>query len=294
MYFGDSLLNSISGTVYLIPYTLQDKIQELLELSKLSPKYAKYAKLGCEGIRVKGQSVVIVGGAGGLGSATAKMMVARGARLAIVDIDEAGLAATVDRLAGDGGEVVGFAGDTSVRERAHALFSHAVERFERIDVLVNCAGFYPRVPILEISDEQWDKSLAINVRATHNMMVAAVEHMRPYRDGRIVNISSVDAFKPHPQNAHYAAMKAAVVSLTKSFALAFAPDQILINSVAPAGIATEKAKRAGFMPELIAANPLGRAAEPDDIAEMIVFLASRANRYVTGENVIVSGGYVMA
>jgi NAD(P)-dependent dehydrogenase (short-subunit alcohol dehydrogenase family) len=125
------------------------------------------------------------------------------------------------------------------------------------------------------------------------MMVAAVKHMRPRRDGRIVNISSVDAFKAHPQNAHYAATKAAVVSLTKSFAMAFAVDQLLINSVAPAGIATEKAKAAGFMAELVAANPLGRAAEPDDIAEMIVFLASSANRYVTGENVIVSGGYIM-
>ena len=243
---------------------------------------------------MKGQTVVIVGGAGGLGSATAKMMVERGARLAIVDIDEASLNATVASLATDGGEVVGFGGDTSIRDQAHAVFQSAVDHFERINVLVNCAGFYLRVPILEITDEQWDKSLAINVRATHNMMVAAVEHMRPYRDGRIVNISSVDAFKPHPQNAHYAAMKAAVVSLTKSFALAFAKDQILINSVAPAGIATERAKTSGFMPELIAANPLGRAAEPNDIAEMIVFLSSHANRYTTGENVIVSGGYVMA
>ena len=158
---------------------------------------------------------------------------------------------------------------------------------------MNCAGIYPRKPILEITDEEWDASFAVNVRGTHNMMAAAVEHMRPRRDGRIVNISSVDAFKAHPQNAHYAATKAAVVSLTKSFALAFAADQLLINSVAPAGFATEKARASGFMAELVAANPLGRAAEPDDIAEMIVFLASSANRYVTGENVIVSGGYIM-
>jgi 3-oxoacyl-[acyl-carrier protein] reductase len=125
------------------------------------------------------------------------------------------------------------------------------------------------------------------------MMVAAVEHMRPRRSGRIVNIASVDAFKPHPQNAHYAANKAAVVSLTKSFALAFAPDQILINAVAPAGMATERAKASGFMAELVAANPLGRAAEPEEIAEMVLFLAGPRNSYTTGENVIVSGGYIM-
>ena len=163
----------------------------------------------------------------------------------------------------------------------------------QVDSLVNCAGYYPRKAILEIDDGDWQTSFEVNVKATHHMMAAACAHMQPRKAGRIVNISSVDAFKAHPQNAHYAAMKAAVVSLTKSFAMAFAADQILINSVAPAGIATERAKASGFMAELVAANPLGRAAEPEDIAEMILFLASSRNTYVTGENVIVSGGYIM-
>jgi 3-oxoacyl-[acyl-carrier protein] reductase len=112
--------------------------------------------------------------------------------------------------------------------------------------------------------------------------------------GRIVNISSVDGLKAHPKNAHYAATKAAVISLTRSFALEFAPEQILVNSVAPAGIATDKARAAGFIPELAAQTPLGRAAEPNDIAEWIVFMLSDANRYMTGENVIISGGYIFA
>ena len=85
-----------------------------------------------------------------------------------------------------------------------------------------------------------------------------------------------------------------MVSLTRSFALAFAKDRILVNSVAPAGIATERAQAAGFMPELTAASPLGRAAQPDDIAEWVVFMASSKNRYATGENAIVSGGYIFA
>lgn len=243
---------------------------------------------------MQGKAVVVAGGAGGLGRATIEMMLKRGARgVAIIDSDGESLRQAVARFTEAGFEVLGIEGDITLSGSAEALFAKAVEAFERIDVLVNCAGIYPRVPILEISDQNWIDSCAVNIRGTHNMMVAAVKHMRPRRDGRIVNISSVDAFKAHPQNAHYAATKAAVVSLTKSFAMAFAADQLLINSVAPAGIATEKAKASGFMPELIAANPLGRAAEPDDIAEMIVFLSSSANRYVTGENVIVSGGYIM-
>ncbi|MCA0341459.1 MAG: SDR family oxidoreductase, partial [Proteobacteria bacterium] len=129
------------------------------------------------------------------------------------------------------------------------------------------------------------------------MMVAAVRHMRrfvtlPEVTGRIVNVTSVDAFKAHPQNAHYAATKAAVVSLTKSFAQECAKDQILVNSVAPAGFATDRARELGFLPELARASALGRAAEPVEMAEWIVMMASSRNTYATGENVVISGGYI--
>ncbi len=242
-----------------------------------------------------GKNVVIVGGAGGLGAATAKMMAERGASgIAIIDNGTDDTDRVVAELNGLGSQAAGLVGDATMSAPAHQLFNDAVSHFGHIHSMVNCAGLYPRKPILEITDDEWTASFDVNVRCTHNMMAAAVEHMRAEGDGgRIVNISSVDAFKPHPKNAHYAAMKAAVTSLTKSFALEFAPDQILINSVAPAGIATEKAKAAGFVPELAAQTPLGRAAEPNDIAEMIVFLASSRNTYTTGENVIVGGGYVM-
>ena len=137
------------------------------------------------------------------------------------------------------------------------------------------------------------------MRGTYNMMAAAVPHMRSQPlagkvRGRIVNVASVDAFKAHPQNAHYAATKAAVVSLTRSFALEFAADQILVNAIAPAGIATEKAKGAGFLGELASHTPLGRNAEPDDIAGWIAILLGEQNTYMTGETVIVSGGYIFA
>ena len=241
------------------------------------------------------QNVVIVGGAGGLGSATAKLMAERGAAgIAIIDTVEAETGQVVADLNDLGCQAVGLVGDAAKAQPARQLFGRAAEQLGPIHSMVNCAGFYPRKPILEITDDEWSSSFDINVRCTHNMMAAAVEHMKARGEGgRIVNISSVDAFKPHPKNAHYAAMKAAVTSLTKSFALEFAPDQILVNSVAPGGIATEKAKQAGWIAEHAAATPLGRAAEPEDIAEMIAFLASSRNRYTTGENVIVGGGYVM-
>jgi 3-oxoacyl-[acyl-carrier protein] reductase len=250
---------------------------------------------------MKDQRVVIVGGAAGLGLSVARLMFAAGAAaIALIDKNATLLDETVAQLRAEGHEVAGVAADITRKDTAHGAFREAVSRLGRVDALVNSAAIYPRRAILEISDDDWDLENAVNIKGTYHMMVAAVEHMRARErvetniSGRIVNITSVDAFKAHPQNAHYAATKAAVVSLTKSFAQELARDGILVNSVAPAGFATEKAKKLGFLGELAAANPLGRAAEPEEIAQWVVMLASSRNTYATGENVIVSGGYIYA
>uniref|UniRef100_UPI00321FCFE9 SDR family NAD(P)-dependent oxidoreductase n=1 Tax=Paracoccus sp. TaxID=267 RepID=UPI00321FCFE9 len=189
--------------------------------------------------------------------------------------------------------------DIQVGPECHAAFDAIAARLGRVDTLVNCAAIYPRRPLLEITDAEWDASNGINIKGTYHMMVAAVRHMQAQEPkgrvrGRIVNLTSVDAFKAHPQNAHYAATKAAVVSLTRSFAHQFAKDGILINSVAPAGMATEKAKALGFLEELAKANPLGRGAEPAEIAEWVLMTGGPKNTFMTGEQVIVSGGYIYA
>jgi 3-oxoacyl-[acyl-carrier protein] reductase len=250
---------------------------------------------------MKNQHVVIVGGASGLGLAVAKLMLADGAkRIALIDKNGMLLKETVGNLQAEGHDVAGVEGDITRKESAHAAFQQAVDALGRVDCLINSAAIYPRRPLLEISDAEWDLENAVNIKGTYHMMVAAIEHMRARPKveadvaGRIVNITSVDAFKAHPQNAHYAATKAAVVSLTKSFAQEVAKDGILVNSVAPAGFATDKAKKLGFLGELAAANPLGRAAEPEEIAQWVLMMASSRNTYATGENVIVSGGYIYA
>jgi 3-oxoacyl-[acyl-carrier protein] reductase len=243
--------------------------------------------------QMSGKSVVITGAGNGLGRATARMMAARGARVAVLDIDAEGAAATSAAIAAEGGVAMTAVGDITRSALAHDLFGKAVAAFGRIDALVNCAGVYPRRPILEITDEDWEFSFSVNVRGTYHMCAAAAAHMRAHGGGRIVNITSIDAFKAHPHNAHYAAMKAAVVSLTRSFGEAFAADQVLVNSVAPAAIATEKARQSDWLAEHGRQTPIGRAAEPDDIADVICFLASDANRYMTGENVVVSGGMLI-
>lgn len=249
---------------------------------------------------MKNLSVVIVGGATGLGSVTAVMMAQQGAaKIGIVDLNREDAEHTAEQIRNAGAEAVVACGDIAQSSSAHALFNQASTSIGRVHSLVNCAAVYPRTPLLDITDELWDQANAINVKGTYHMMAAAVKHMREFADGkniagRIVNIASVDAFKAHPQNAHYAATKAAVVSLTKSFAHECTRDQILVNAVAPAGMATEKAKQAGFLQELADENPLGRAAAPEEIAEFVIMTASSRNTYMTGETMIVSGGYIYA
>jgi len=248
---------------------------------------------------VAGKAIVVVGGASGLGLATAGLLAKAKAKLAIIDINPSSLERCIATLASPDLIVHGICGDIVPKAEAMKLVREAAGKLGRIDGLVNCAGVYPRRPILDITDEDWDFDWKINVRGTYNTMAAAVELMRgqPLAGkvrGRIVNVSSVDAFKAHPQNAHYAATKSAVVSLTRSFALEFAPDQILVNAIAPAGIATEKAKGSGFLPELASHTPLGRNAELDDITSWIGFMLGEGNNYMTGETVIVSGGYIFA
>ena len=249
---------------------------------------------------MKNLSVLIVGGGAGLGALIARMAVDDGASaIGIIDINaEAAEAALAPARAA--GLPVAFATcDIRTADAAHAAFDAVASRLGRVDTLVNSAAIYPRKPLLEITDADWDASNAINVKGTYHMMVAAVRHMRGQepRDrvrGRIVNITSVDAFKAHPQNAHYAATKAAVVSLTRSFAHEVAPDAILVNSVAPAGMATERARQLGFLAELAKASPLGRGAEPEEMAQWVLMAGGPRNTYMTGENIIVSGGYIYA
>lgn len=249
---------------------------------------------------MKDLTVVIVGGGAGLGALLAELVVAEGAvGVGVIDINAAAAESALEPARKACLAVASAAADISLAAQAHAAFDKVASKLGRVDTLVNSAAIYPRKPLLEITDADWDASNGVNVKGSYHMMVAAARLMRAQEArglvrGRIVNITSVDAFKAHPQNAHYAATKAAVVSLTRSFAHALAPEGILVNSVAPAGMATEKARQSGFLEELAKASPLGRGGEPREMAEWVLMAGGPRNTYMTGENIIVSGGYIYA
>ena len=249
---------------------------------------------------MKDLRVLIVGGGSGLGALLARMAVDEGAAaIGIIDISREAAEAALAPARAKGLSTAVAECDIQIGPQCHAAFEAVAAKLGRIDTLVNCAAIYPRRPILEITDAEWDASNGVNIKGTYHMMVAAIRHMQSQEPkaqvrGRIVNLTSVDAFKAHPQNAHYAATKAAVVSLTRSFAHHVAKDGILVNSVAPAGMATERARALGFLEELAKASPLGRGAQPAEIAEWVLMAGGPKNTYMTGENVIVSGGYIYA
>jgi NAD(P)-dependent dehydrogenase (short-subunit alcohol dehydrogenase family) len=211
----------------------------------------------------------------------------------LVDADATAVGAAAEELTRSGAEVVICVADIRDQQACRGAVDTAIQRFGCVDVLVNAAGVYPRRPALDISADDWQFVFQVNVLGTYFMMTAAIADMRSRGHGHIVNVSSIDGFKAHPANAHYAATKAAVISLTRSLALEVAPLGILVNSVAPGPMATAAAKLTDWYEPMVAALPTRQPIEPDEIARLVAYLSSTDNVSIAGENIVVSGGGVI-
>ena len=236
---------------------------------------------------------MVTGAGAGLGRACACRLAADGLRLVLVDTDAAAAGVVAEELARSGAEIATCVADIRSQQACQETVDVAVQRFGRVDVLVNAAGVYPRKSVLDISTDDWQFVFQVNVLGTYFMMTAAIADMRTRGRGHIVNVSSVDGFKAHPANAHYAATKAAVISLTRSLALEVAPLGILVNSVAPGPMATAAAKLTDWYEPMVAALPTRQPIEPDEVARLVAYLSSTDNVSIAGENIVVSGGGVI-
>jgi 3-oxoacyl-[acyl-carrier protein] reductase len=211
----------------------------------------------------------------------------------MVDRDAAALEPAAHGLRSSGFAIDAVAADVTDETALGMLAADVKREHGAPDVLINNAGGWRYGGIREISDIDWDWTFAVNLKSVFLASRAFIDSMIERRSGRIVNVASTDAYVAKPALMHYAAAKAGVVSLTRSLALELAPHNILVTGVSPGAIATETAKAQDWLQKRIASIPLGRAAEPEDIAEVIAFLASRRNRFIVGETVVVNGGMVM-
>ena len=240
-----------------------------------------------------GKTVLITAAAGtGIGFATAKRCVEEGATVMISDIHERRLAEAVTRLAAIGATRPASRLCNVAREaEVQALVDAAVAEMGRIDVLVNNAGLGGFAPLVDMTDEQWHAVLDVTLNGTFRMTRAALRHMLPRRSGVIVNNASVLGWRAQAGQAHYAAAKAGVMALTRCAAMEGAAANVRVNAVAPSLAMHEflsKVTPPGLLEDLTAREAFGRAAEPWEVANVIVFLASDYSSYMTGEVVSVS------
>ena len=238
------------------------------------------------------QVTVVTGAAHGLGFAIAKLLCERGAKTCLLDIDAEQVLASATSL-GDPSRVLGIECDVTDEAALKRARDTITEQFSSVDILINNAGIYPHATFREIEIAEWDKVFDVNTKSMFLATRTFCDLMAAKGYGRVVSIVTSDAYIPKPTMPHYAASKAAVANLVKTFALELAPSQVLVNGVSPGAIATERAKSQSWLKERIKQIPLGRAAEPEDIAEVVAFLASSRNRFITGETVIASGGLTM-
>lgn len=240
-----------------------------------------------------GKTAIVTGAASGIGLACSRALAGEGARVALADVDAAGVARAAAQI---GGESIGIQVDVSDPESVAAMVEATVERFGRLDVLVTCAGIFHATPFDRITPEEWDRIQAVNLKGTFLTCQAALRVMVPQRSGRIVTIASLGAQTGGlAAGASYAASKGGVVALTKSIARFAGPHGVVANAVNPGVIDTPMI--ASWPPEVkervLAATPLGRAGTVDEVAAMVVVLASDAASFVHGSHVDVNGGLLM-
>ncbi len=241
----------------------------------------------------RGRVALVTGAARGLGRAIAALLAQRGATVHALDRDSHALGTTVVAIKAEGAPILPHAVDATDEAALVEVRKRIQNDGGRLDILVNNAGGWRYGRYTEITLEDWRWTFDVNVLTAFLCTRTFAPMMVTQRYGRIVNIASVDGHLPKVRLPHYAAAKAAVISLTRTFAEELGPHQILVNAVAPGGIATETAKSQGWLESRIAGIPVGRNAEPEDIADIVLFLASDRNRFITGETVIASGGAVM-
>lgn len=253
---------------------------------------------------LSGKTALVTGGAVGIGAGIVKRLAEAGANVFVTDIDLANAEQTAQEVTSAGGRAQAAQADASNFEDVERVTQQAVDTFGGLDILVNNAGIFPPAPFLDADPGMVRKVLEINVMGVFLHSQAAARRMvHQGNGGRIIHIASIDGFRPSGNLVHYDASKGAVIMMTKAMALELAEHGITVNAVAPGAIATPGTGMGGdeSAPEELKAQiegiqsaiPMRRWGQPDDIANAVLYLASAGTTYVTGETIVVDGGWLL-
>jgi len=243
---------------------------------------------------LSGRVAIVTGGTRGIGRAIAEGFVAAGASVVVASRKPEACAETEAHLRAMGGEALGVPTHLGELDALPPLVARTVERFGRLDIVVNNAANALRQDLGRFTSEAWEKSYAVNLRGPVFLVQAALPHLEKSPCASVVNVISAGAFLPSPFQAMYGAGKAALLHFTRSMATEFAPRRIRVNALAPGTVDTDMVRN--NTPEMqramAAASPMKRAADPDEMVGPALFLASDASSFVTGQVVIADGGLV--
>jgi NAD(P)-dependent dehydrogenase (short-subunit alcohol dehydrogenase family) len=251
------------------------------------------------GAQLDGMVAIITGAAGGIGDATARALSERGASLALVDLDEAGLAAVDERLSS--GERIRIPADVTDSTQINRAVETTLTELGHVDILINNAGMISPAPILETSEEMWDRLLRVNVTSQFLFTKRVVPEMQQRGGGAIVNLSSVNGLVGIPNTSAYSAAKAAVIGLTRCLANELSGDDIRVNAICPGSIDTAmpqsflarfpESERAAVEVTFFDRQLTKRYGTPEEVGDLIAFLASPQSSFITGAAIPIDGGW---
>jgi 3-oxoacyl-[acyl-carrier protein] reductase len=242
---------------------------------------------------------IITGGARGIGRAMALRFAEEGCKIVIADLREKEAEETLRQISERNSEGIFVRCDVTKYSQIQEMIRQALNRFKQIDIMVNNAAVSPpERPFIEITEEEWDRTLDVNLKGVFLCCKAVVPHMQKRKYGKIINVGSLGALAPTTVIADYCAAKSGVVMLSNCLAADVAKDNICVNSLLPGitktvlhdAVRPANLTKEEYFSKLDEIIPLGRVAAPEDIADVAVFLASDLSRYVTGDRILVSGG----